>query len=463
MIYIRPTQSGYGAYDLYHEKLYSEDNCEKLFSFVESDTARIKELLCSYFEAIIDVESLTIKGKQPAKKLVEGIKKEMKRIHPFLVSDEYVTVFRMLAEHLNLELVRLNTPLMPIEVYADLFRQVLNPLYMTTDPWIPATFDPINDHFVEYYYKELLSMYNGSVRAAGLDYLEEVRNEAERYIYWVLDRSSFRFRSFDKETRIRLYSRIFREGIISPDIRTEYACYWVKPEGYDYYMQAVAATQATDDITSGDPLVGQTPEEIVNQARTQGKEDNPDVLRRMDTLARLKMVTNDRHEFTQDMKDFMNDGTDAVCDDTTPTMLEEFRVDSFEQLIQMQLWLLTKAELLIKRCRYCDRLFIAERLSSDYCNRIKDGETEPCDVVGPKKSFARLMEEDHILKVYNRVYKTIYARKKRGSISDAEFIEWKTEARSLLDKTRAGGMSEEDFEAWLTQDVRAWGAFGKEE
>ena len=136
---------------------------------------------------------------------------------------------------------------------------------------------------------------------------------------------------------------------------------------------------------------------------------------------------------------------------------------SFEQLIQMQLWFLTKADLLIKRCRYCDRLFIAERLSSDYCNRIKDGETEPCDVVGPKKSFARLMEEDHILKVYNRVYKTIYARKKRGSISDAEFIKWKTEARSLLDKTRAGDMSEEDFEAWLTQDVRAWGAFGKEE
>ena len=150
----------------------------------------------------------------------------MKRLHPFLAYDEYVTAFRMLVEHLNLQLVRLNTPLMPIEVYADLFRQVLNPLYMTTDPWIPSTLDPINDHFVDYYYKELLSMYNGSVRVAGLDYLEEVRNEAERYIYWVLDRSSFRFRSFDKETRIRLYSRIFREGIISPDIRTEYACYW---------------------------------------------------------------------------------------------------------------------------------------------------------------------------------------------------------------------------------------------
>ena len=106
--------------------------------------------------------------------------------------------------------------------------------------------------------------------------------------------------------------------------------------------------------------------------------------------------------------------------------------------------------------------FTDNSLTSIYWLIIKDGETEPCDVVGPKKSFAQLMEEDHILKVYNRVYKTIYARKKRGRISDAEFIKWKTEARSLLDKNRAGEMKEEDFEEWLTQDVRAWGAFGKE-
>ena len=138
-----------------------------------------------------------------------------------------------------------------------------------------------------------------------------------------------------------------------------------------------------------------------------------------------------------------------------------YRVDDLYQLIRLQLWLPTKGDALIKRCRHCDRLFVAERASVDYCSRIMDGEKEPCDVVGPKKSFARLMDEDHILKTYNRVYKTIYARMKRGSITAEEFNRWKAEARYLLDQTRAGEMSEAKFEAWLTQDIRAWGTMGK--
>ena len=67
------------------------------------------------------------------------------------------------------------------------------------------------------------------------------------------------------------------------------------------------------------------------------------------------------------------------------------------------------------------------------------------------------MDEDHILKVYNRAYKTIYARVKRGVLTADEFNRWKAEARHMLDQTRAGEVKESVFEAWLTQDIRAWG------
>ena len=50
---------------------------------------------------------------------------------------------------------------------------------------------------------------------------------------------------------------------------------------------------------------------------------------------------------------------------------------------------------------------------------------------------------------------------KRGSISAEAFNAWKTEARQRLEKTRAGEMGEEEFIAWLTQDIRAWGAMNK--
>ena len=44
-----------------------------------------------------------------------------------------------------------------------------------------------------------------------------------------------------------------------------------------------------------------------------------------------------------------------------------------------------------------------------------------------------------------------------------EFNRWKREARSMLDKTREGEMSEAKFKAWLTQDIRAWGTVGRVE
>lgn len=121
----------------------------------------------------------------------------------------------------------------------------------------------------------------------------------------------------------------------------------------------------------------------------------------------LRQLISDRQELTDELKEFMDEEIAFAREDQTATLFEEYRVDNFYQLIQLQLWLLTKGDRIIKRCRHCERLFIAERASVDYCNRIMDGEKEPCDVVGPKKSFAWLMDEDHILKTYNRVYKTI--------------------------------------------------------
>ena len=52
---------------------------------------------------------------------------------------------------------------------------------------------------------------------------------------------------------------------------------------------------------------------------------------------------------------------------------------------------------------------------------------------------------------------------KRGSISAEAFNTWKLEARRLLEKTRAGEMGEEEFIAWLTQDIRAWGTMNTAE
>ena len=51
------------------------------------------------------------------------------------------------------------------------------------------------------------------------------------------------------------------------------------------------------------------------------------------------------------------------------------------------------------------------------CTRIAPGESAPCDVIGPKQSFSRLLEEDGALKAYNAIAQTlkVYAVEMRVS------------------------------------------------
>ena len=181
----------------------------------------------------------------------------------------------------------------------------------------------------------------------------------------------------------------------------------------------------------------------------------------METAEYLALLNSDRQQLSDELKTYMDAEISAAKDENTATLFEEYHVNTLYELIQLQMWLLSKGETIIKRCRHCGRLFVAEKPSVDYCSRIMEGETEPCNIVGPKKAFSKRLEEDHTLKTYNRVYKTIYTRMKRGSISPEEFNTWKAEARLLLEKTRAGEMGEAVFISWLTQDIRAWGTMNK--
>ena len=454
MLYIRPTQKGYEAYDIYHHLVFSETDCEKLFAFLESDTTRLTEKLLSYFHKRIDTDTLEAKEEKLTKAFSEGIKKEMETIHPCLASDRYAFVYSMLAEELNNRLYQ-HDPNLPItkEAYGELLRHLLQLLITTGTEPLPPAVVPTSGEFAEKYYTQLEGLYQGKGSLSGIGYIENVRTEAERYLFWVLDQSSFRFKELDRSARVRLYSQVFRKSGVGADLRFMSNLYWKEPEEYDYFVHT-AAGRILSDIENGLSATGADDRKALADQERQ---------RRQKMTAYLSLLHSDRQQLTDELKEFIDDEIFAAKEDITPTLFEEYRVDSFYQLIQLQLWLLTKGDAIIKRCRHCDRLFVAARASVDYCSRVMDGEKEPCDIVGPKKSFFKLMDEDHVLKTYNRVYKTIYARMKRGSISAEEFNRWKAEARTMLDKTRAGEMSEEQFEAWLTQDIRAWGTVGKTE
>ncbi len=454
MLYIRPTQKGFEAYDIYHRLVFTETNCERLFAFLESDPGSLSGKLHTYFSKRIDADTLELKEGKVSKTFCESIKKETALIHPCLAADRYVVLFSMLAEELNKCLFAQDSAQMISEEgYKGLLQHLLKPLITIGTEPLPPSVIPTSAEFIGEYYAQLESMYQGTASVSGLDYIENVRAEAERYMFWVLDQSSVRFKDLDRNTRVRLYSQVFRKGSIGADLRFMSHYYWKEPEEYDYFAHT-AAGRLLNDTESGISVA---------EAGDRNAMEEQEKRERLKMASYFALLHNDKQTLTDELKEFMDDEIATAREEISATLFEEYRVDNLYQLIQLQLWLLTKGDLIIKRCRHCERLFIAERASVDYCSRIMTGEKEPCDVVGPKKSFSRLMDEDHILKTYNRVYKTIYARMKRGSITVEEFNRWKAEARYRLDQTRAGEMSEAQFEAWLTQDIRAWGTVGSGE
>ena len=450
MLYIRPTENGYNAYNIYHRLLFTEENCRLLFAFIESDLSVATEKLHQYADSRIEPETLEPLEGKTTKKLCADIKKEMANIHPCLAANNYVTVFAMLAEHLNGILYRkLSDSLPGIGEYKALLHHMFQPLLVIDAEPLRPSITPTSNEFCEKYYRQLSSLYAGeAVSLYGLDYPKTVQTEAERYIYWILDQSSFRFQGMDRQTRLRLYSSIFHKDILKADMSFSSYFYWTEPEKYDYYAHTRQG-QLMEQIFSN-----KTFDDRILESREQERREK--------MIGYLTQLHSDKQDLSDELKDFLTAETDKAASSNNPVMFEEYRADNLLQLIHLQLWLLTKSDLSLKRCKYCGQLFIAERQNADYCTRIIEGETEPCDIIGPRKSFARLMDADRVLKSYNRIYKTKYARVKRGSMSEEDWLIWKEEARTKLDRCRAGEVSEDEFETWLRADVRAWGTMNPE-
>lgn len=452
MLYIRPTENGYEAYDIYHHLVFTEKDCDLLFSFLESNTDDLSSKLKTIFDKRIDRQTLTEKDGKVSKALLEGIKKEMERIHPYFAANNYIMLFTMLAEYLSACAYKFNRDqILPYEDYSRLYSHLIQPMLSLSPHPLPTAVVPTSDTFVHKNYELLEGTYQKTTMPLSFRYPDKVREEAERYLYWVLDQSAARFKGLDRGARVRLYSRVFRKSIIDSDLRFINRYYWKEPKEYDYFA----------NTEMGLFLQGMEHGLSVEEASAHAEQQMQGRRDRKDMAQYLALLNSDRQQLSDELKEYMDAEISAAKEDTEATLFEEYQVNNLYELIQLQMWLLSKGDTIVKRCRHCERLFVAEKPSADYCTRTMEGEKEPCNIVGPKKAFSKKLDEDHTLKTYNRVYKTIYTRMKRGSISAEEFNAWKTEARQLLEKTRAGEMKEEEFIAWLTQDIRAWGAMNK--
>lgn len=125
-----------------------------------------------------------------------------------------------------------------------------------------------------------------------------------------------------------------------------------------------------------------------------------------------------------------------------------YEIDNLRQLLFIEILNMIQNDVKVRVCKNCKKYFVVSNLNAKYCDRLYTSGRK-CSEIGSNNTFKKKMAEDEIYTIYNRAYKTHYARQRRGKMKSVEFLEWNNEAMEKRDKVRAGEYDLEEFREWL--------------
>lgn len=132
----------------------------------------------------------------------------------------------------------------------------------------------------------------------------------------------------------------------------------------------------------------------------------------------------------------------------TKNFYEEYVITDLRQLLYLEVVKMIQSNEIIRKCKNCGKYFVINNRNKSYCDRI-DETGEQCSAVGAKRSFQKKLEQDNALKIYNRAYKTHFARVKKGTMDRNDFKSWRTTAKDKLEQVRKGEQDIASFQEWL--------------
>jgi len=154
----------------------------------------------------------------------------------------------------------------------------------------------------------------------------------------------------------------------------------------------------------------------------------------------------------------MHQGMDWFKFELIPTRFERLDENTFAEvlypetayhLVNFFLREVIRREITFKTCRCCGKYFPSYvHGNAEYCERIfQDGKT--CKEIGAVSMFRARLEEYPAMQLYQRAYKTRFARIKAGKMTKEQFAQWGEQARLYRDRVMKGEMELEEFEGWL--------------
>ncbi len=134
-------------------------------------------------------------------------------------------------------------------------------------------------------------------------------------------------------------------------------------------------------------------------------------------------------------------------------MIEDtYYIDSLYDLVCLELMYAINNNISLTKCKNCGKYFSSINAGTQYCDReFDDGRS--CKRIGAKKQFTERLKSDELLSKYEKVYQTIYY-KKRNSIEVDDLKKYSAQL-SKLTKARTrykkGEISSEEFNSILEQ------------
>ena len=428
MLLVRPRETRYSASTPFGEVVLESRDHQELFDFIEADLAPFRHAFTTFFESRIDSSSGACIGEGIPSAMADKLRVRAKEVHPLLGNDSYLdSLSTMLIDYLNASLIHHRIDLSK-EQYITAATHLSDPIFHVgiARGRIKPREDLLEAQYRIYEGRDLKALIGGHL------HLVRLQKQLKIWLYWILDASASRFSKLTIDERCRLYRQVFNARGISSDLVFTERFSWSRP---------------VRDMLSLETYV-QHPEDILSwQQEAEEKKSYAQAFRELD---------GDNIELDAELDTYLKSAIDKAKGSDEVALFNEYEVHDFAHLLALEVRLMAGESTLLKRCRHCNRYFLAEKSTIEYCSRIAKGESASCDVIGPKQSFSRLLEEDAALKAYNAAYKTFYARQRRGTMSESEFASWRDEAKKLLQEVREGRGQLDEYTAWLKQDVRKW-------
>lgn len=426
--------NGYEYFDTDKHVLFSTDNShDYLFDYITKDLSYLPKLLEEYILQKIDTATFKIKNNQNSDETMAQIIETLKPIHPYYEHEYKKVIIKEIGEYFNnllgYSVLNRNSNALECAYNEEWYVKKFISLVPTT--FVPSGTYPDNltphdffDEFIEWIKGRDYSPYEieetfiyGIPEKNMTGFLSEIQTQKKinNMLFFLLDIEAQELQSLSISQRIWLYGKIF----------------------------SYSDLEVIHQFSFHRPIQSSNYDDIIKNANYENR-----FYEIFESLFALTNVNIERDGIPENLIKKFHSAIDCAKKVSSGSIYEQYEINNLQQLLFLEIMFMIRTGTMIKRCKNCGKYFVIKNRKISYCNRINESGVR-CSAVGSKKTFQRKMENEEELKIYNRAYKTHYARRRNGKMNQREFEIWTHEAKEQLEKVRSGELDISTFREWL--------------